>query len=57
MNKEYILKVGFAVALLFVLFLWSGGFYIYSNDARNIRYHKITGEFQVYEITKGWHKP
>ena len=47
MNKEYILKVLFAVGLLFVLFLWSGGIYKYHFFSNNtIRVNKITGERQ-----------
>lgn len=53
--KEFYLKVFFSVGLLFVLFLWSGGLYSYSNLRENIRYNKLTGDFQVFNIQEGWH--
>lgn len=57
MDKEYILKVVFVAGLLFVLFLWSGGVWEYNHSARNIRYNKITGEFQSYSTQRGWKEP
>lgn len=54
MDKEYILKVAFAAGLLFVLFLWSGGVYEYNHSKVNVRYNKITGEFQFFNSKKGW---
>jgi len=44
LDKEYILKVVFAIGLLFVLFLWSGGVYTYSFQNRIWRINKITGD-------------
>jgi len=53
MNKEYILKVGFTVGLLFILFLWSGGVYEYSSW--KIRHNKITGASQyLSDRNYGW---
>lgn len=45
-DKDYILKVLFSIALIFVLFLWSGG--VYDTDiVRKVRVNKITGSVEV----------
>ena len=47
-DKEYILKVVFAVALLFILFLWSGGVYEIKQIGRIlIKINKFTGAIYV----------
>ncbi len=46
------LKVVFAVGLLFVLFLWSGGIWHYNPNEINIRYNKITGTMQYFSSSK-----
>ncbi|MDQ7067763.1 MAG: hypothetical protein Q9M40_07210 [Sulfurimonas sp.] len=54
--KEYVLKVFFAIALLFILFLWSGGIYEYQN--KGLRFNKITGNIEQYSGNNNtWRAP
>ena len=55
MNRELMLKLIFGTAFLFMMFLWSGGIYKYSEQQYNIRYNKITGEIQAFEEKEGWY--
>lgn len=56
MNIEFTLKLFFAVILIFLLFLNSGGLYEYKSNSQGVplfRVNKITNNIQSLD-SKGW---
>jgi len=53
-------KASAIIVFLFILFLWSGGIYEYSNHSAFFRHNKISGKLEQYrwkDNIEGWMEP